>query len=49
MKGEKTVTQQIEEIAAQICDKYCKYCESVQDQDELIDKYCVNCPLMKLF
>ena len=48
-ENEKTATQIIEEVKAEICDKYCKYPESKdKDQDEIIDKICVNCPLGRI-
>ena len=38
----------LEEIKSAICDNYCKYPGQCQDQDEMIENVCVNCPLMKL-
>ena len=49
----KTVSQIIEEVEAEICDKYCRYptIYNVDDEDEfneMMDKICVNCPLDRL-
>lgn len=38
----------LEDIKAEICDKYCRYPREYKDQDEMIDTICANCPLGKL-
>ena len=51
---EKSITQQIEEVKEEMCDKYCKYPEMPipegKDEDWLFDSDspCNNCPLNKL-
>ena len=52
----KTIIQQIEEVAEEICDKYCRYTNTQEFKDISDDydinafykKYCNNCPLNKL-
>ena len=46
----KTITQMIEKVAEEMCDKYCKYPSEWDDADgELEDSdICANCPLNKL-
>lgn len=43
----KTISQQLESIAEEICDNYCKYPEKWNEEDgELSDsEICRNCPL----
>lgn len=49
----KTVSQIIEEVKNEICDKYCRY-QTIYDADdedeltEMMEKICVNCPLDRL-
>lgn len=48
-----TICEQIEKIKEQICDDYCKYPEQYQkrqleDINEMVNKICKNCPLLKL-
>jgi len=51
-----TVTEILEEVGEEICDKYCKYpeiCRSEQKDPDLADdllyeKYCKDCPLNRL-
>lgn len=53
-----SIAQQIEEAAAQICDKYCKMPEQWANEhghsdediifDKFLDEICSNCPLYKL-
>lgn len=38
----------LEDIKAEICDKYCRYPRECEEQDNMIDTICVNCPLGKL-
>lgn len=49
----KTVSQIIEEVKSEICDKYCRYqtIYYADDEDELtemMEKVCANCPLDRL-
>jgi hypothetical protein len=48
-----TITKQIEEIAEDFCDNYCKYPEKYDPEEhdgvELFDSdICQNCPMMRL-
>lgn len=49
----KTVSQIIEEVKNEICDKYCRY-QTIYDEDdedeltEMMEKICFNCPLDRL-
>ena len=43
----KTITRMLEEIAAEICDEYCKYPNELASQEEL-NKICKKCPLEKI-
>lgn len=45
---EKTIPEMIEEIIAEICDKYCKWPNICEYEDELYEKHCKDCPTMKL-
>lgn len=47
MENQKSVTDLIEEVRAEICDKYCKYRDRELGDNE-IEKLCENCPLNKL-
>lgn len=52
----KSITEQIEEIKEEMCDKYCRYPELTKELTENKDEafellthmYCENCPLGKL-
>lgn len=49
----KTLTEKIVEVRNQICDKYCKYsdrCDRNNEQEvaELFRKHCDKCPVGKL-
>lgn len=48
----KTVTEQIQDIVSEFCDKYCKYPENWDKEKEgceLSDsETCKNCPLTRL-
>ena len=49
-----TIQQQLEHIANDICDTYCKFpaqydCSDDTATDKLIKEHCDNCPLMKLW
>jgi len=49
---DKTITQQLEEILSEFCDKYCKYPEQWDEEKEgceLVDsEICKNCPLNRI-
>lgn len=47
MNKQKSVSDIIEEVREEICDKYCKYSDRGIDDDD-IEKLCTNCPLNKL-
>lgn len=47
MEKQKSVTELIEEVREEICDKYCKYSDRGLSDDE-IEELCTNCPLNKL-
>ena len=40
-----TIIQQLEAIAGEICDNYCKWPELYDDMDELCSEHCDECPL----
>lgn len=52
----RTVTEMLDEVANEICSKYCRFPEisrgEVEDldlaDDHLYDTYCTKCPLNKL-
>jgi hypothetical protein len=48
----ETIALELEHIAAQICDKYCKYPEKGDEEKEGKELYeseiCRNCPLSRL-
>lgn len=53
--NDKAITKQLEEIAENICDHYCKYPEkySIKEKgddayDALLNEVCVKCPLNKI-
>ncbi len=43
----KSMTQQLEDVAAQICAKICKWMVTAQDEDDL-ERHCRTCPLNRL-
>lgn len=45
---QKSVTELIDEVLSEICSNYCKWPDQVENLVELLDKYCENCPLLKL-
>ena len=45
---QKSVTELIDEAVEEICFYYCKWPDKIENQAELLDKYCKNCPLQKL-
>ena len=47
MNKEKSITQILDDVKSEICDKYCKYPFEVEDEADL-DKICENCPLERL-
>ena len=48
MKKEKTITDLLAEIAAEICNKYCKYPDACEDVFELHKQYCQDCPVNRI-
>ena len=44
----KSVNEILTEVCAEICDKYCKFPELCDDEDELIEGHCEDCPLCEL-
>lgn len=44
----KKATEILEEVAAEICDKYCKYPEKYADYEDMLDEQCDKCPLGRL-
>ena len=52
----ETITEQLENIKAEICDKYCKwpqlYLESIKDPDDahevMLEHKCAKCPTQRL-
>lgn len=43
-----SVTDIIEEVKTDICDKYCKYPEQYDNYDEMLRDVCENCALNRL-
>ena len=43
----RTATQQISDIAKEICDDYCHYSTTLVNQSDL-DAYCAKCPFTRL-
>ena len=39
-----TVAQMLNDIATEICDHYCKYADSIEEEEELVE-HCWECPL----
>lgn len=46
-KKQKTVSQILDEVVYEICDKYCRFPRELKDDEELYG-YCERCPLNKL-
>lgn len=44
----KTIKEQIDDIASDICDNYCKYRAEAFDDEELQNTHCNDCPLVNL-
>lgn len=42
-----SLSEELEEIKAEICDQLCKHREKIEDEEELY-KICENCPLGRL-
>lgn len=42
------IGSQLEKIAGQICDHYCKWPERIETEAELFENYCDHCPIMLL-
>ena len=42
-----SVSRQLEDVAAQICDKICKWMVTAEDEEDL-ERHCRTCPLNKL-
>lgn len=40
----KTLTGMLNELTETICDRYCKYPEEIENEDDLLKK-CLSCPL----
>ena len=46
---QKTIYDLLDEVAATMCDKYCKYPESYEGTfDEMLEEICANCPMCKV-
>lgn len=46
---QKTIYDLLDEVAATMCDKYCKYPESYEGTyDEMVEEICANCPMCKV-
>lgn len=52
MDEPKTITQQIQEISDEICNNYCKYPDTYDEEKEGCElsesEICANCPLNRL-
>ena len=42
------IIKELAEVSEEVCDYACKWKEQYKDPDELIDKRCEYCPIMKL-
>ena len=40
--------EELEEVTREICEKCCKYMEKYGDTDELVNKHCESCPMMRI-
>ena len=47
MNKEKSISQILDDVKSEICDKYCKYPYEIEGEADL-DKICENCPLERL-
>ena len=41
----RTVTDVIDYVKNSMCDGYCKYVAVLDENEEMLDKMCVSCPL----
>lgn len=41
----KSIVHILTDVCAEMCDKYCKYPDMCECEDELMDEHCENCPL----
>ena len=50
MEKTKSVCDVLMEVVEEMCDKYCKFPDMYtgNDEDELYEKHCDNCPMNKL-
>lgn len=46
--AEMTITEQIEKVKEEICDKYCRYVYDEEINQDDLELQCNNCPLNKL-
>lgn len=46
--AQKTALEIIEEVKSDICDKYCKYPEQYDNNDEMLRDVCEACALNRL-
>ena len=42
------ITKSPEDLAAEICNHYCRFPEAYDDNDRMIEEKCNNCPLREL-
>ena len=47
MNNEKSISQILDDVKSEMCNKYCKYPYEIEDEADL-DKICENCPLERL-
>lgn len=47
-RKEMTIPEQLDKIAGEMCDKYCKFPDQAKDEDELFKNHCDKCPMLKL-
>ena len=48
MDEKRSIVHILTDVCAEICDKYCKFPEACECEDELIDEHCESCPLTML-
>ena len=44
----ESIINKLEGISEEVCEYACKHREKYGDTDELIDKHCEECPMMKI-
>lgn len=44
----KPIKDQLDDIASDICDNYCKYRAEAMNNEELKSEHCDDCPLVNL-